>query len=290
MLTAGTVLVGSAAQQQRHAASAFETNIAPGLPDVVPGAIPQTALADDLHVSQVMKHCAVVISVGNSEKPSTSVNAIHVAGHRGDASSDRTSGSEAEQDFAAFAAAGVTIFDTADHYGPSEQLIGDTNSGSLSDRHHEISTVDGSQQRVRDACLSIFGWNSGLQSTTRFIARHLSVPICSCRPLSSGRWRRGPGRDCADEGLHLGPEPREGWPQRCAREGEPPPVMVACASAGATSQPTWYADGMQMQVLESIEADKQERLCRSVVSGGSRMSGMCRNMLTSHGSGWGAQS
>ena len=45
-------------------------------------------------------------------------------GHRGDAASDRTSGSEAEQDFAAFAAAGVTTFDTADHYGPSEQLIG----------------------------------------------------------------------------------------------------------------------------------------------------------------------
>jgi aryl-alcohol dehydrogenase-like predicted oxidoreductase len=46
-------------------------------------------------------------------------------GHRGDAASDRTAGSEAEQDFGAFAAAGITTFDTADHYGPSEQLIGE---------------------------------------------------------------------------------------------------------------------------------------------------------------------
>lgn len=79
VLTAGTVLVGSAAQQQRHAASAFETGSALGLPDAGTGAIPRTALAEDLHVSQVMKHCVMVISVGNSDMPL--VNAIHGAGH-----------------------------------------------------------------------------------------------------------------------------------------------------------------------------------------------------------------
>lgn len=44
--------------------------------------------------------------------------------HRGDPATDRTSGSEAVADLGAFALNGITTFDTADHYGPSEQLIG----------------------------------------------------------------------------------------------------------------------------------------------------------------------
>jgi aryl-alcohol dehydrogenase-like predicted oxidoreductase len=49
-------------------------------------------------------------------------------GHSGDAASDRTSGSAAVEDFAAFVAAGVTTFDTGPEacgYGPSELVIGE---------------------------------------------------------------------------------------------------------------------------------------------------------------------
>ena len=45
-------------------------------------------------------------------------------GHKGDRTSDRTTGREAESDFGAFVDVGVTTFDTADIYGPSEQIIG----------------------------------------------------------------------------------------------------------------------------------------------------------------------
>ena len=46
-------------------------------------------------------------------------------GHSGDRADDRTRGSAAIADMATFVAAGVTTFDTADIYGPSESLIGD---------------------------------------------------------------------------------------------------------------------------------------------------------------------
>jgi aryl-alcohol dehydrogenase-like predicted oxidoreductase len=46
-------------------------------------------------------------------------------GHRGERLSDRTTGSQAVSDFDAFVSAGVTTFDTADIYGPSESLIGE---------------------------------------------------------------------------------------------------------------------------------------------------------------------
>lgn len=46
-------------------------------------------------------------------------------GHAGDKGDDRTRGSAAVADMASFAAAGVTTFDTADIYGPSEGLIGE---------------------------------------------------------------------------------------------------------------------------------------------------------------------
>jgi aryl-alcohol dehydrogenase-like predicted oxidoreductase len=45
-------------------------------------------------------------------------------GHGGDRASDRTSGNAAVEDFQAFVDAGITTFDTADIYGPSEKLIG----------------------------------------------------------------------------------------------------------------------------------------------------------------------
>ncbi|GAB4818560.1 hypothetical protein N2152v2_005606 [Parachlorella kessleri] len=43
---------------------------------------------------------------------------------QGDQASNRTSGSAALQDFQPFVKAGITTFDTADIYGPSEELIG----------------------------------------------------------------------------------------------------------------------------------------------------------------------
>jgi aryl-alcohol dehydrogenase-like predicted oxidoreductase len=49
-------------------------------------------------------------------------------GHRGDAATDRTSGTAAVEDFAPFVAAGVTTFDTGPEacgYGPSELVIGE---------------------------------------------------------------------------------------------------------------------------------------------------------------------
>ncbi|GAQ82385.1 oxidoreductase [Klebsormidium nitens] len=46
-------------------------------------------------------------------------------GHRGDRSTDRTTGKAAVEDFQPFVNAGITTFDTADIYGPSESLIGD---------------------------------------------------------------------------------------------------------------------------------------------------------------------
>eukprot|EP00898_Chlorokybus_atmophyticus_P004752 jgi/Chlat1/5278/Chrsp35S05238 len=45
-------------------------------------------------------------------------------GHRGERDTDRTAGREAVQDFEKFVEAGITTFDTADIYGPSESLIG----------------------------------------------------------------------------------------------------------------------------------------------------------------------
>ena len=46
-------------------------------------------------------------------------------GHRGDRKTDRTAGKAAVADFAAFEKAGITTFDTADIYGPSQELIGE---------------------------------------------------------------------------------------------------------------------------------------------------------------------
>ncbi|GLI68097.1 hypothetical protein VaNZ11_012423, partial [Volvox africanus] len=64
-------------------------------------------LAPDLNISRVVKGCWQLSG-----------------GHRGERQSDRTSGQAAVEDFGKFAAAGITTFDAADHYGPAEVLIG----------------------------------------------------------------------------------------------------------------------------------------------------------------------
>ena len=65
-------------------------------------------LAPGLEVSQVVKGCWQLSG-----------------GHRGDRKTDRTAGKAAVADFAAFENAGITAFDTADIYGPSQELIGE---------------------------------------------------------------------------------------------------------------------------------------------------------------------
>lgn len=69
--------------------------------------IPAVQLIPGLEISRVIKGCWQLSG-----------------GHGGDRSTDRTSGNAAVQDFQAFVDAGITTFDTADIYGPSEQLIG----------------------------------------------------------------------------------------------------------------------------------------------------------------------
>ncbi|GLC40730.1 hypothetical protein PLESTM_001106100 [Pleodorina starrii] len=71
------------------------------------GAVERIDLAPGLNISRVVKGCWQLSG-----------------GHRGDRESDRTSGQAAVEDFAKFAAAGITTFDAADHYGPAEALIG----------------------------------------------------------------------------------------------------------------------------------------------------------------------
>jgi len=70
-------------------------------------AVPKVAIADDLSITRVIKGCWQLSG-----------------GHRGDKETDRTVGAAAVQDFAAFADAGITTWDCADHYGPAELLIG----------------------------------------------------------------------------------------------------------------------------------------------------------------------
>lgn len=71
------------------------------------GGIERTELAPGLNISRVIKGCWQLSG-----------------GHRGEKESDRTSGQAVLEDFQAFARAGVTSWDCADHYGPAEALIG----------------------------------------------------------------------------------------------------------------------------------------------------------------------
>ena len=66
-------------------------------------------------------------------------------GHRGDPSSDRTSGPAAVDDFASFVNAGIDTFDTGPEacgYGPSELIIGEAlKSGKISRDGESISIL-----------------------------------------------------------------------------------------------------------------------------------------------------
>lgn len=70
-------------------------------------AITTVELAPGLQISQIIKGCWQLSG-----------------GHGGDRATNRTSGNAAVEDFQAFVDAGITTFDTADIYGPSEKLIG----------------------------------------------------------------------------------------------------------------------------------------------------------------------
>lgn len=70
-------------------------------------AIPTAQIVPGLDVSRIIKGCWQLSG-----------------GHGGERASDRTSGAAAVDDFQAFVDAGITTFDTADIYGPSEKLIG----------------------------------------------------------------------------------------------------------------------------------------------------------------------
>ncbi|KAK9821998.1 hypothetical protein WJX81_006467 [Elliptochloris bilobata] len=70
--------------------------------------VPKQELAPGLRVSRVIKGCWQLSG-----------------GHKGQRASDRTAGKAAVEDFQPFVEAGITTFDTADIYGPSESLIGD---------------------------------------------------------------------------------------------------------------------------------------------------------------------
>ncbi len=70
--------------------------------------IPTAEIIPGLEISRVVKGCWQLSG-----------------GHAGDRATDRTSGKAAIEDFQKFVAAGVTTFDTADIYGPSERIIGE---------------------------------------------------------------------------------------------------------------------------------------------------------------------
>ena len=99
---AGLVLSGG--RPRRAGAAAAPPAEAPPGPG---GLLGRAELASGLEVSRVVKGCWQLSG-----------------GHRGDAATDRTQGRKAVEDFRAFEMAGVTAFDTADIYGPSEQLVG----------------------------------------------------------------------------------------------------------------------------------------------------------------------
>ncbi|KAL4854303.1 putative aldo-keto reductase 1 [Chlorella vulgaris] len=84
--------------------------------------IPRAELAPGLEISRIVKGCWQ-LSGGHT-------------GERAGASPDHTSGQAAIDDFAPFVAAGVTTFDTADIYGPSEALIGRYLSSHPAEKPH----------------------------------------------------------------------------------------------------------------------------------------------------------
>ena len=69
--------------------------------------IPRAEVAPGLEISRIVKGCWQLSG-----------------GHHGDKATDRTNAANAIEDFGKFVDAGITTFDTADIYGPSEELIG----------------------------------------------------------------------------------------------------------------------------------------------------------------------
>mmetsp|Transcript_20291 Transcript_20291/g.61132 ORF Transcript_20291/g.61132 Transcript_20291/m.61132 type:complete len:428 (+) Transcript_20291:121-1404(+) len=113
----GSAILGSAALSLATNGNAVAAPLAPFAPgpmsdaDTLP-AIPHKNISkglpgQDLEVSQVIKGCWQLSG-----------------GHRGDAASDRTSGSAAVEDFGKFVNAGIDTLDCADHYGDAEAIIG----------------------------------------------------------------------------------------------------------------------------------------------------------------------
>ncbi|GAB4813776.1 hypothetical protein N2152v2_000822 [Parachlorella kessleri] len=108
LLLSSTALVGGAAGAKAPVALAegAESQAAPTAAlELAP--VPKIQLADDLEISRVIKGCW---QLGG--------------GHGGEPETDRTLGPAAVEDFPPFVEAGITTFDTADHYGPSEAVIG----------------------------------------------------------------------------------------------------------------------------------------------------------------------
>lgn len=79
----------------------------PGLALDVGNQLPKHKIAEGLEISQVIKGCWQLSG-----------------GHSGDRNTDRTRGAEAVQDIGTFVRNGITTLDTADIYGPSEEIIG----------------------------------------------------------------------------------------------------------------------------------------------------------------------
>jgi diketogulonate reductase-like aldo/keto reductase len=86
-------------------------------------AVPTYPLADGLNISRVIKGCWQLSG-----------------GHHGDRTTDRTSGKAAVEDFQQFVDVGITTFDTADIYGPSQQLIGEFLASSPSRSKCQVLT------------------------------------------------------------------------------------------------------------------------------------------------------
>ena len=113
-------------------------------------------LAPGLEVSRVVKGCWQLSG-----------------GHRGDARSDRTQGQKAVEDFGAFERAGVTAFDTADIYGPSEKLLGSYLKARGGTRGVQVLTkfCVFDQQEMRNAGSADFVRNRLKESTRKLGAR-----------------------------------------------------------------------------------------------------------------------
>jgi diketogulonate reductase-like aldo/keto reductase len=101
-------------------------------------------------------------------------------GHKGESKSDRTSGQAAVEDFAAYVAAGVTSFDTADIYGPSESLIGHYLKHHPAEKPHvQVLTkfcCFGDMMRqakelryVEQVCVLVGVWRGGVRGLQRLV-------------------------------------------------------------------------------------------------------------------------